>query len=203
MEYKNKEAQLNQINSIIKCLENNSKNIWVPAPKCELKSQNFQVEKISYKNCEFKINFQAKKEDNLKDNINLKISFKINETKTLYKEVKLTMDNNYNDEWTFTLNSSEWKNIDNNSENFILIMETDCFFDNYSKSSIKFDIRKAKTGKKIILKLSLLTKNNNKSVINFNVTPVIPKGEKYLAIETNKILILKDIYPAFEGKILT
>ena len=161
------------------------------------------MEKISYKNCEFKINFQAKKEDNLKDNINLKISFKINETKTLYKEVKLTMDNNYNDEWTFTLNSSEWKNIDNNSENFILIMETDCFFDNYSKSSIKFDIRKAKTGKKIILKLSLLTKNNNKSVINFNVTPVIPKGEKYLAIETNKILILKDIYPAFEGKILT
>jgi serine/threonine-protein kinase ULK/ATG1 len=202
-EYKKKESQLEAINSIIKCLENNSKNKWAPAPKCILASKKFQVEKISYDNCEFKINFQVKKEDYIKDNINLKISFKINETKTLYKEVKLTMENNFTEEWTCTLNSNEWKNIDNNSENFMLIMETDNIFENSSKSSIKIDLRKIKTGQKIGLKLSLLTMNNNKSVININAIPLIPKGRKYLAIERNNILILKEIYPAFEGKILT
>ena len=201
--YKKEESQLRAINRIIKCLENNSKNKWAPAPKCVLETKNFQVEKISYENCEFKINFQVKKEDYIKDNINLKISFKINETKSLYKEVKLTMENNFTEDWTCTLNSNEWKNIDNNSENFILIMETDNIFDYYSKSSIKIDIRKIKTGKKICLKLSLLTMNNNKSVINFIAFPEIPKGKKYMTIERNKILILKDIYPAFEGKILT
>ena len=202
-EYKKEESQLRAINRIIKCLENNSKNKWAPAPKCILETKNFQVEKISYENCEFKINFQVKKEDYIKDNINLKISFKINETKSLYKEVKLTMENNFTEKWTCTLNSNEWKNIDNNSENFILIMETDNIFENNSKSSIKIDIRKIKTGKKIRLKLSLLTMNNNKSVINFIAIPEIPKGKKYMKIERNKILILKDIYPAFEGKILT
>ena len=113
------------------------------------------------------------------------------------------MENNFTEEWTCTLNSNEWKNIDNNSENFILIMETDNIFENNSKSSIKIDIRKIKTGKKIDLKLSLLTMNNNKSIINFMAIPLIPKGKKYLAIERNKIFILKDIYPAFEGKIIT
>jgi hypothetical protein len=200
---KKKESQLKEINRTIKCLENNSKKKWAPAPKCIFESQNFQVEKISYENCEFKINFKIKIEDNIKDNINIKISFKINEAKILYKEVKLTMENNFTEEWTCTLNSNEWKNIDNNSENFILIMETDNIFENNSKSSIKIDIRKIKTGKKIDLKLSLLTMNNNKSIINFMAIPLIPKGKKYLAIERNKIFILKDIYPAFEGKIIT
>ena len=202
-EFKKKESQLKEINRTIKCLENNSKKKWAPAPKCIFESQNFQVEKISYENCEFKINFKIKIEDNIKDNINIKISFKINEAKILYKEVKLTMENNFTEEWTCTLNSNEWKNIDNNSENFILIMETDNIFENNSKSSIKIDIRKIKTGKKIDLKLSLLTMNNNKSIINFMAIPLIPKGKKYLAIERNKIFILKDIYPAFEGKIIT
>jgi len=201
--YKKEEAQLKKINKIIKCLENISKNKWAPAPKYELESKYFQVEKISYKNCEFKIIFQVKKEDYIKDNINLKISFKVNEAKTLYKEIKLIMDNNYSDEWTCTLNSNEWKNIDNNIENFFITMESDNIFENSSKSIIKIDIRKVKIGKKISLKLSLLTINNNKSVINFVATPVIPKGEKYVTLETNKILILKYIYPAFQGNILT
>jgi len=201
--YKKEEAQLKEINKIIKCLENISNNKWAPAPKYELESNYFQVEKISYKNCEFKIIFQVKKEDYIKDNINLKISFKVNEAKTLYKEIKLIMDNNYSDEWTCILNSNEWKNIDNNIENFFITMESDNIFENSSKSIIKIDIRKVKIGKKISLKLSLLTINNNKSVINFVATPVIPKGQKYVTLETNEILILKYIYPAFEGKILT
>ena len=201
--YKKEEAQLKEINKIIKCLENISNNKWAPAPKYELESKYFQVEKISYKNCEFKIIFQVKKEDYIKDNINLKISFKVNEAKTLYKEIKLIMDNNYSDEWTCILNSNEWKNIDNNIENFFITMESDNIFENSSKPIIKIDIRKVKIGKKISLKLSLLTINNNKSVINFVATPVIPKGQKYVTLETNKILILKYIYPAFEGKILT
>lgn len=122
--------------------------------------------------------------------------------KTLYKEVRLAMDNNFSEEWTCLLNYNEWKNIDNNSESFILIMETDHIFENNSKSSIKIDIRKIKAGKKICLKLSLLTMNNNKSVINFIAIPVIPEGIRYIAQVKNKVLMVEEFYSAFEGKIL-
>ena len=202
-EYNKDKTKLKKLDNAIKELENNFKNEWVPSPKYSIETKLCQVEKISYENCYYEIKFKFKKEDYIQENINLKISFIINEKKTLYKEVKLTVDNNYSEEWTCILNSNEWKNIDNNSENFILIMETDNIFENNYKSSIKFDIRKIKTGKKICLKLSLLTKNNNKSVINFKAIPVIPEGIKYIAQVKNKILVVKEFYPAFEGKILT
>ena len=195
-------TNLKKLNSDIKILENNFKNEWVPSPKYSLKTKLCQVERISYENCYFQIKFKFKKEDYIQENINLKISFLINAKKTLYKEVRLAMDNNFSEEWTCLLNYNEWKNIDNNSESFILIMETDHIFENNSKSSIKIDIRKIKAGKKICLKLSLLTMNNNKSVINFIAIPVIPEGIRYIAQVKNKVLMVEEFYSAFEGKIL-
>ena len=81
-------------------------------------------------------------------------------------------------------------------------METEHIFENNSKSSIKIDIRKIKASKKICLKLSLLTMNNNKSVINFIAIPVIPEGIRYIAQVKNKVLMVEEFYSAFEGKIL-
>ena len=198
---KNK-TNLKKIDYIIKKLEKDFKNEWVPSPKYSLETKLCQVERISYENCYFEIKFKFKKEDYIQENINLKISFIISAKKALYKEAKLTMENKFSEEWSCILNSNEWKNIDNNSESFILVMETDKIFENNSKSSIKIDIRKIKTGKKICLKLSLLTKNNNKSVLNFIAIPVIPQGIRYIAQVRNKILTVKEFYPAFEGKIL-
>ena len=67
---------------------------------------NQQKKMKKEKNVHVKINFQVKKEDYIKDNINLKISFKINETKTLYKEVKLTMENNFTEEYPLLINDT-------------------------------------------------------------------------------------------------
>ena len=202
-EYNKNVSNYKKIDHIIKQLENNFRNEWVPSPKYSHEIKYCQIEKISYENCYFEIKFKFKKEDYIQEDINLKISFIVNEKKTLYKEVKLAMENNFSDEWTCLLDYNEWKNIDSNSDNFILVMDTDNIFDKYSKSSIKVDIRKIKTGKKLSLNLSVLTKNNNKSVINFIAFPVIPEGKKYLAQVQNRILIVKKFYPAFEGKILT
>jgi hypothetical protein len=199
---KNK-TYLKKLDYVIKKLENDFKNEWVPSPKYSIETKLCQIERVSYENCYFQIKFKFKKQDYIQENINLKIRFLINSKKALYKEIKLTRENNYSEEWTCILNSNEWKNIDNNSESFILNLETDNIFENNSKSSIKVDIRKIKTGKKICLKLSLLTMNNNKSAINFIAIPVIPEGIKYIAQVNNKILIVKEFYPAFEGKILT
>ena len=161
--------------------------------------QKVQVEKVSYDNCEFKLKIQIKRMDNINQNINFVISLKLTENKNLIKDISLTNQNNFSDECIWSMDNNDWKNIDNNVENFMFRVE------NQKKSldmpfKAKINIGHVKRGKGISFNIKIPINNNTFANILFNIFPIIPKGKKYLANENKVYLFIQKIYPPFEGK---
>ena len=153
-DYETFEKKLNDLNSMIKYLEKSFNNIWVPAPGYIQKLKKIQVEKISYDNCEFNLKIQIKRMDYIKENINFTISLKINENKNLIKDIILTNQNNYSQECIWSIDNNDWKNIDNNIENFMFRVE------NQKKSlgkpfKAKINIGHVKRGKAISFNIKI------------------------------------------------
>ena len=124
-EYEKEHEKLKKLEYIIKKLENNYKNEWTPAPEYTKEYKKCHVEKISYENCDYKLLFKKKKIENKEENINLYINFIVNENKEIRKNFELKGENNFKENWEITLNVNDWKNIDINSDNFILNIDTD------------------------------------------------------------------------------
>ena len=198
-EFEKMKQKLEKLDLLVKKIDNRFKNKWTPAPLFIRKYQNHQVEKISYKNSIFQLKIQIKRIDNKNENINLIISLVISNSKTLRENIHLSNESNFYSEFIWSMNAFEWKNIDNNIENFILSVENEKYIGNID-NKIEFNISKIKFGKRGIIKVKLPTENNNYAILNFNIIPLIPKGEKYLATEVKEYIILKQIYPPFEGK---
>ena len=194
--------KLQKIDFIIKELEKKYNNIWVPAPEYEKKLKKYKVEKISYTNCDFNIKIQLKKLDNKKDNINFILSLKINKLKNINKEIIINDQENYFDEWIWTLKYNEWRNIDiNDDHNFIISFNIDKnnLYQNSLNKNIQFDISKIINGKKFSLDLGLPTNNNDKTNFNIKIIPIFSKGNKYSSYEVKTYITLKNIFPAFNG----
>ena len=130
----NTNLNLNRINS------NNSKNIQ--------------------KNNKYKIKFQVEIDDNFKENIQLNISFLINESNILEKKINLTAENNYKYDWMWEIDYNIIKNIDINNEYLIVYVE---IVKANSKETFRSSVEKIILGKPVFLKL--------KNFINFNLTP--------------------------------
>ena len=130
----NTNLNLNRINS------NNSKNIQ--------------------KNKKYKIKFQVEIDDNFKENIQLNISFLINESNILEKKINLTAENNYKYDWMWEIDYNIIKNIDINNEYLIVYVE---IVKANSKETFRSSVEKIILGKPVFLKL--------KNFINFNLTP--------------------------------
>ena len=195
-DYEADKKKLNDLDSMIKHLEKAFNNIWVPSPGYTQKIQKVQVEKVD---CEFKLKIQIKRMDNKNENINFIISLKLNENKNLIKDIILTDQNNYSEECIWNVDINDWKNIDNNVENFIFKVE------NQKKSlgmpfKAKINISHVKRGKGISFNIKIPTNNNTFGNILFNIFPIIPKGKKYLANENKVYLFIQKIFPPFEGK---
>lgn len=109
---------------------------------------------------EYEVKFQVSRTDNKKQNININIDFLVNEKNTLNHEANLKEENSFKDEWTWKFNSNDWKNIDNNNENFIMSVNI-----NKANSDFKFNVEKIKLGKPI----SLFAKK----YIKIELTPII------------------------------
>ena len=109
---------------------------------------------------EYEVKFQVSRTDNKKQNININIDFLVNEKNTLNHEANLKEENSFTDEWTWKFNSNDWKNIDNNNENFIMSVNI-----NKANSDFKFNVEKIKLGKPI----SLFAKK----YIKIELTPII------------------------------
>ena len=190
--------KLNDLDSMIKHLEKTFNNIWVPSPGYTQKIQKVQVEKVNYDNCQFKLKIQMKRMDNKNENLNFIISMKLNENKNLIKDINLTNQNNYSEECIWSMEYNDWKNIDNNVENFILRVE------NQKKLGIPFKVKinisHVKRGKGISFNIKIATNNNSFGNILFNIFPIIPKGKIYLANENKVYLFIQKIFPPFEGK---
>ena len=197
-DYETDKKKLNDLDSMIKNLEKNYNNIWVPVPGYTQKMQKVQVEKVSYDNCEFKLKIQIKRMDNINQNINFVISLKLTENKNLIKDISLTNQNNFSDECIWSMDNNDWKNIDNNVENFMFRVE------NQKKSlgkpfKAKINIGHVKRGKGISFNIKIPINNNTFANILFNIFPIIPKGKKYLANENKVYLFIQKIYPPFAG----
>ena len=185
-----------KLKKIIEYFENQFKNIWVPAPQYTKEMKLIANEKINYKNCEFKIKMQIKRIDDLKEKLSLIITFLVNEDKTLKKEVELNANNNFYEEWIWILNDSEWMNADNNSDNFILGIETGHHFFSSNIQKSYLYISKIKNGKELTFEHNL--QNSSKTnKISITAIPILPLGEKTYTNELKEYISINKVYPTF------
>lgn len=195
---KNK-LKYNKLKQIIKDIENLSKNEWVPPPEYKKELQKYNSERINYDKCEFQMKVQVKRIENKIGNLNLKLYLLVNESKTIKKEVQLKAENNFSEEYVWNLTAKEWKNIDNNIDNFILgIRNNDNINPNNSKKIVTIDVSNVKNGKAITFKQSI--PSDNKEKINISIFPISPEGEKLNSVEVKEFIVIKNLYPPFEWK---
>ena len=198
-ENKNK---MQKLDLIIKEIERKYNNIWVPAPEYEKELKQYKNEKIFYDNCDFNIKIQLKKLDNKKEKIILLFILKINKSKNITKEIKMNYQEHFYEEWIWTLKYNEWRNIDNNDDNYIFgvnIYQNE-LNKNILNKYMQFDIAKIINGKIYSFNRFIQLTNNDVIQFNINIIPIFPKGNKCPVNEIKKNIILKNIFPAFIGK---
>ena len=196
-EIENDELKMTKLEFIIKSLKERYKNVWIPAPEFTKECQNCTVRKITFENENFRVKIVIKKMDNKGDNIKMQLILKINELKQLYKEINLNNKDKLSEEWDWDLKFDEWKNVDNNSSNYILSIN---IIKNNLNQKVELDINKILKGKVFSSSLLIPTSNNDKEKISIIILPILPDGKKYYTNEKKWNLIIKKIFPAFVGK---
>ena len=109
----------------------------------------------------YPIKFEVKIIDNNEKDIGFNISLLVSENNIKNREVKLIKENNFYDEWIWFIENNDWRNVDNNNENFII---TILFRENNNSAIFTKNVETIKLGKKI----DFICKNN----INFTLTPM-------------------------------
>ena len=198
-EYEKDNKKFQNLNMVIQKIQQNLKNEWAPSPDYSINTQKFKVEKITYDNCDFKLKIEIKKNDNKNEDIYFSIYLIINNKKSV-KYIQLKNENNFCDEWIHTMKYNEWKNVDNNVEDFILGFENEKNIGNNPNRNNIISLNDVKRGKSISFNIKLPTKNKKVAKILFIISPIIPEGEKKWTIESKEYLFLKKIFPPFEGK---
>ena len=195
---KNK-LKYNKMKQIIKEIENLSKNEWVPPPQYKKELQKYNSEKIKYDKSVFQMKVQVKRIENKNGNLNLTLFLIVNESKTIKKEVQLKPENNFSEEYKWNFTAKEWKNIDNNNENFVLgIHNNNSVNSNKSKKALTIDVSNVKNGKAISFKQSI--PSDNKEKINISIFPILPEGEIINSVEVKEFIVIQNLYPPFEWK---
>ena len=116
---------INNINrNVINCIQNKPKQV----------NHNYR----------HKVKFEVQRMDNKQENINFKISFLVKENIIWDKDVHLTEENDFHDEWIWEFNNSDWKNIDNNNDNFLMTIK---FNEHESKEKLMEKVESIKLGK--------------------------------------------------------
>ena len=121
-----------------------------------------ESDEIKQKNEGYQVLFEAQRIDQKGENVHINISFLVNEINTLIEDVYLTSENGFKKDWIWTFHSNDWRNIDNNNENFIMKIKYDNSFKYHS-----YQLEHIKFGRPISFK------SNN--YIKFTLTP-IPKN---------------------------
>ena len=94
----------------------------------------------------YPVKFHVKRKDNNRENTCLNISLLVNEGKIYNHESNLTPENNFSDEWSWNFDNNDWKNVDINSENFMMSID---FNDGHHKKKFNYQVEKIKLGKTI------------------------------------------------------
>jgi len=162
-EIENDELKIEKLDFIIKSLKERYNNVWIPAPEFIKESQSCKVRKVTFKNAVFIMKIVIKKMEKKVENINFKLNLKINELKQLYKEINLNNKDKSSEEWDWSLNFNDWKNVDNNKSNYILSIN---IINKNLNQNVDLDIKKILNGKVLSSSLLIPTANNDKEQIN-------------------------------------
>ena len=112
-------------------------------------------------NKEYKVKFEVQRIDNLKENTNFNLYFLVKENHIMQHFVNLKKENNLYDEWIWNIDDNDFRNIDNNNENFIITMDL-----NYQNkiNKVIYNAEVIKLGKPIFF--------TAKNFIKFTLTPL-------------------------------
>ena len=136
--------------------KNNNNNKITPGGYTSSKSGEI-IRRMKKK--EYKCKFYVSRTDNIKEDVNIKILFFVNDNNTKEHELDLTTKNNFQEEWTWKFNSNDWINIDNNNENFLMTIDVN------NKQKFNLSVEKIKLGKPIGF--------HTTNYIIFKLTPII------------------------------
>ena len=112
----------------------------------------------------YPVKFEVKRIDNKKENAHLNISLVVNEKSTFKEESDLKVENDFFYEWIWKFDNNDWKNVDINSENFLM---TIIFTDSGHRETFNSQIEMIKLGKIIGFKY--------KNLLQFTITPMKEK----------------------------
>ena len=182
---------LKDLNYTISNLEKSYKDEWTPPPK--YKSQILKIPQTNDNN--HKIKFIIKRKDELKENFSFTTTLVVNPITILKKNVELKPGLNTIIEWIWDFNETDWKNVNNNNENFNLYFD---FKQHLSQklNQLKINITQAKLGKQLAYNISQPISKEQKLIANISLIPIINNGNNQF-IE-KKELIFEKLYPSFE-----
>ena len=172
-------------------IEKSYKDEWAPPPK--YKCQIYKIPQTNINNHQVK--FIAKRKDNLNEKFNFITTLVVNPITTLKKNVELKSGENSVIEWVWDFSEIDWKNIDNNNENFNLYFNFNQHLSQQFKQ-LKINITQVKLGKQLSYNISQPISKTQKYIANITLIPIINSGKNQF-IE-KKELIFEKLYPSFE-----
>ena len=172
-------------------IEKSYKDEWAPPPK--YKCQIYKIPQTNINNHQVK--FIAKRKDNLNEKFNFMTTLVVNPITTLKKNVELKPGENSVIEWFWDFSEIDWKNIDNNNENFNLYFNFNQHLSQQFKQ-LKINVTQVKLGKQLSYNISQPISKTQKYIANITLIPIINSGKNQF-IE-KKELIFEKLYPSFE-----
>ena len=194
--YERNMAILKKINENIMNIQNNYKNIWVRAPDIikglNQNKGNFNSNTITNSNSN-QLKIIAKRVDNIKENLNLFISIRINEKRRINQDVSLKYENGFNQDLIFELNAEDFKYVDH----FILEISNNSNFNKPKSNAV--NIGEIKFGKPITF--NFLVSEDKMEMVNLIISFITLKSsiKSSVSFENKDIFNIK-FYPPFNGK---
>ena len=194
--YERNMAMLKRINENIMNIQNNYKNKWVRAPDIVKDlNKNKANSNINNNNINPKqIKIIAKRVDNIKENLNLYISIRINEKRRINHDVSLKYENGFNQDFLFDLNAEDFRYVDH----FILEISNNSNFNKPKSNAV--NIGEIKFGKPITF--NFLVSEDKMEMVNLIIsfiTTLKSTIKSSVSLDNKDIFNIK-FYPPFNGK---
>jgi serine/threonine protein kinase len=198
--YERNMAILKRINENIMNIQNNYQNIWVRAPDIikgpnQNIANNNNISKINNNSNSIsnQIKIIVKRVDNIKENLNLFISIRINEKRRINQDVNLKAEKGFNQDLLFQLNGEDYKYVDH----FILEISNNSNFNRPKSNAV--NIGEIKFGKPITF--NFLMSEDKMEMVNLIISFIKPKLSIKSSVSFDNLDILNiKFYPPFNGK---
>ena len=188
-----------KIIKIIEQLKEKFKDKWTPPPAYQKVVIPEQIEKTSYEGCTFGLGFKAGKTNYDKDKTYIVVKLEISKNRVLTKRIDLKEMGDYNEQWQWQFSSDEFKILPKGFLHVELFRKG--FFSDDRKGEGKVELSQIKRGQnfKYPCKIEIESKRVE-PMIEFIISPILPKGKKYYETVNKERIQLTKTYPPFTGK---